>query len=256
MQLIKNWQYGVLGIYNPSSKGSFNNLFNFLSENHLKINGDIAEFGVYKGHSLLSIAYFLKEIGSSKKVYGFDTFSGFPPVFSEEDQFEQFERLFEQGDISEDHYKDIIQNKVFLDKIHDKSFEDNKSNTSSSEAFQNTSLEALQRKIKFLGLDNIVLVPGAFEDTLNDSHGPENIMAAVVDCDLYKSYKTSFEYIWPKLSANGFIHLDEYYSLKFPGARTATLEFLTEINDAKLVVTHDLPEDFQRSYLLKENSIS
>ena len=57
MQLIKNWQYGVLGIYNPSSKGSFNNLFNFLSENHLKINGDIAEFGVYKGHSLLSIAF-------------------------------------------------------------------------------------------------------------------------------------------------------------------------------------------------------
>ena len=56
-----------------------------MKENHNKIDGDIVESGVYKGSSLLAMGLLLKEIGSSKKVYGFDSFSGFPPVFHDYD---------------------------------------------------------------------------------------------------------------------------------------------------------------------------
>ena len=70
MNIYKNWEYGSLGIYNPNSNGSFANLFNYLKKNINDVEGDIVEFGVYKGHSLLSIAYFLKEQGSEKEYMG------------------------------------------------------------------------------------------------------------------------------------------------------------------------------------------
>ena len=69
---------------------------------------------------------------------------------------------------------------------------------------------------------------------MKKSHGIDKVMSAVIDCDLYKSYQDSLNFIWPKLSEGGFIHLDEYYSLKYPGARRATLEFISDKPDAFL----------------------
>ena len=53
--------------------------YNFIKKN-LKIPGDILELGVYRGKSLLTAALILKILGSKKKVYGFDTFQGFPKL--------------------------------------------------------------------------------------------------------------------------------------------------------------------------------
>ena len=54
---------------------------------------------------------------------------------------------------------------------------------------------------------------------MKNSQGIDKVMSAVIDCDLYESYQDSLNFIWYKLSKRGFIHLDEYYSLKYPGAR-------------------------------------
>lgn len=43
-----------------------------------QVPGDIAEFGSYKGHSGWLIARSLEALGSSKQLYLFDTFEGFP----------------------------------------------------------------------------------------------------------------------------------------------------------------------------------
>ena len=59
-RLNKNWHFNLLGIYNFNSYGSFQNLFQFIENNHNKIEGDIVEAGVFRGNSLLSIALFLK----------------------------------------------------------------------------------------------------------------------------------------------------------------------------------------------------
>lgn len=40
--------------------------------------GDIVEAGVFQGHTLLATALLLRELGSDKKVVGFDSFTGFP----------------------------------------------------------------------------------------------------------------------------------------------------------------------------------
>ena len=53
-------------------------ILKIIRENHTEILGDIVEAGVYRGNSLIAIGMLLKELGSSKKIYGFDSFSGFP----------------------------------------------------------------------------------------------------------------------------------------------------------------------------------
>ncbi|MES3106886.1 TylF/MycF/NovP-related O-methyltransferase [Sphingomonas aurantiaca] len=43
------------------------------------LDGCVAEFGMFKGGTTALISRFIEEIGADWKVYGFDTFDGFPP---------------------------------------------------------------------------------------------------------------------------------------------------------------------------------
>jgi hypothetical protein len=192
------------------------------------IEGDIFEFGVYRGNSLLSMALLLKKLNSNKIIYAFDTFSGFPS-YSEFDSVEMFDKLYSDNVISEEHYerhKLLISLKTFLKEQSDVST----SNISSSGDFSENSVEALRNKISLLGLDNIKIVQGDFKNTLPKFFNKKNrkIFSANIDCDLYDGYKTVLPYIWNNLSIGGYVHLDEYYSLKFPGARIACNEFFQE----------------------------
>ena len=122
---------------------------------------------------------------------------------------------------------------------------------SSSGEFEETSLKILNKKIEYLQLENVVLVQGDFSETMKNSQGIDKVMSAVIDCDLYESYQDSLNFIWPKLSKGGFIHLDEYYSLKYPGARRATLEFINDKPDAFLD-EKSLDGDFESWFLTKK----
>ena len=51
------------------------------------------------------------------------------------------------------------------------------------------------------------------------------------------------------------IYLDEYYSLKFPGARIATDEFLNG-KSAQLNMAHQTKGEFERWHVIKEGSYS
>lgn len=82
--------------------------------------GDIAEFGVYKGGTTVFLARVARELGLTATVYGFDTFSGFPPrtspldlYDSEHDEYTTLESVrahcsterirLVQGDIAQTH---------------------------------------------------------------------------------------------------------------------------------------------------------
>ena len=78
------------------------------------------------------------------------------------------------------------------------------------------------------------------------------LMAAILDCDLYESYHTSLNFIWPKLSDNGYIYLDEYYSLKFPGAMIATDEFF-QTKRQKPICHMKEKGDFERWSVIKKS---
>ena len=64
----KDFIYAALGIANsgPNSHSPYRFWFNDFKENHNKRCGDVYEFGVYKGDSLISIALLAKNLNSKK----------------------------------------------------------------------------------------------------------------------------------------------------------------------------------------------
>jgi hypothetical protein len=247
--------YGILGIenHNVNTNTTHRFLFNAIRNNHLTCGGDIFEFGVYKGHSLISIAILLKKLGSDKKVYGFDTFSGFPSKYSEQDRFMNFEKY------NGTHFDEDLVNNAILAKNIKKAISGNDvniSNISTSLNFSDVQLEELEKKIEYLGLDNIELIKGEFKDTVdgffNDYKG--EVFAANVDCDLYDGYVDCLPQLCERLVKNGYIHLDEYYSLKFPGPRLACIDFLSSLDPkTKIALKKNItPKDeFERWYITK-----
>ena len=230
--LNRDWEYNVLGITDPEKAGSLRFYFDFVKSNHSLMEGDILESGVYQGKSLLGMALMLKELGSAKKVYGYDSFSGFPSVYHEKDNFERFDDLYAEGRIGEQYYQDVKKNLEWRSGLSGSEL--SARSISSSGDFSLTSRELVEKKIEILGLDNVVLVDGSFDQTMVNGNGPEKIMCVLMDCDLYQSHVTTFDFIWPRLIEGGLVYLDEYYSLKFPGARIATDEFIQRHKSAEL----------------------
>ncbi|MGI9386303.1 MAG: TylF/MycF/NovP-related O-methyltransferase [Methyloligellaceae bacterium] len=249
MRFYDDWEFNVIGVYNYRKPGPFSAYVDFIRHNHDKLDGDILEAGVFRGSSLLGTAMLLKELGSQKKVYGFDSFAGFPPDDHPNDALERFRDLRDEGRISEEHFRKVEHNLELRQALS--GVTQTAKNISTSADFSGTSLELVEKKIDLLGLDNIVLVPGKFEDAMQAKRpDPEKICAVMMDCDLYQSYMTTFNFVWPRLVPGGMVYLDEYYSLKFPGARLASDEFI-EDKPAMLKAAPARQGDFERWYLLK-----
>ncbi|GAN29252.1 macrocin-O-methyltransferase [Legionella pneumophila] len=248
-RLVEDWEFNVFGVWNYNKVNKLDEYFSYIREFHNSIDGDIVEVGVYRGRSLLATALLLKELGSSKLVYGFDSFSGFPPIYHPADELTEFDRLLSEGLISRDHYEKHVRLKEYRSFL--KGFEVGVATISSSGDFAKNSREELESKIRFLGLDNIILVEGAFSQTMSSTRLPNGIFAALVDCDLYASYKVALPYIWEQLSSGGYVFLDEYFSLKFPGARRATIEFCESKGLEPTMHTRH-PGEFERWYLMKK----
>lgn len=248
LNLYKHWEFNVLGVYDYNRPGKFDGYYQFIRENHDKIAGDICEVGVHRGSSLVATAMLLKELGSDKIVWGFDSFFGFPE-YHKNDELHMFTELFSNGSISKEMFLEAKKNeqyKYFVSKKHV-----TVGNISPCGNFSDTSYEFLLEKIDYLRLDNIRLVRGNFAETMTgEGEGPKQICASLIDCDLYLGYKDSLPYLWERLNDGGYIYLDEYYSLKFAGARIATDEFFANKNEKPQM--HPLIEgDFERWFVTK-----
>jgi len=249
LKLNQDWEFNVLDVYNYKKFGQYQVLFDFVRRNHDKIPGDIVEAGVFRGRSLIAMGMLLKEIGSDKRVFGFDSFSGFPPIYDSKDDLKAFEILYQNKEISNEHWDAVQKNQAWRKIISKCNV--NVSNISSSGDFSSTNLEFVKRKIDLIGLDNIVLVDGPFSETMRQQiTAPEKVMAMLLDCDLYASYLQTLSFFWPRLVSGGVVYLDEYYSLKFPGARIATNEFLRS-HTGHLKMAELGLGDFERWYLVK-----
>ena len=99
----RQYEFNVLNILNYNTDNKVSVYYNWIKEHHAKIEGDIIEAGVYQGKSILSTGLLLTHLKSDKIVYGFDSFSGFPPIFDPKDDLSNFEKLYQQGKISADH---------------------------------------------------------------------------------------------------------------------------------------------------------
>lgn len=247
---VHDWEFNVIELYNYRKPGPFDLYFDYIRLHDKLYDGDVVESGVFRGKTLLAAAMLLKEIGSSKKVYGFDSFSGFPPVIEASDDVATFDELFRVGAITAEHYAAVARNINLRNALA--GGRTTATTISSSGNFANTSRALIEQKIKLLGLDNIVLVEGPFDQTMRDrSAAPAKIFAALFDCDLYKSHLDTFNFVWSRLNKGGLCQLDEYYSLKFPGARIATDEFLRDKDHYLFRAPVPPTDEFERWAVIK-----
>lgn len=249
----KEFIYNSLEIENSGefSSSSYRFWFNDFRENHLKRSGDIYEFGVYRGSSLLAMALLSKRLGSKKHIWGFDSFEGFPR-FSKEDDLKNFT---EENGFTKEQIEDAnLLAKIRLSKnIKKDNLDSSLAKLGKSGLFTNTSYDLLQEKIEHLSLKNITLLKGDFKDTVKEHFSTQNrsIFSANIDCDLYEGYKLCLPIIFKSLELGGIINLDEYYSLKYPGAKIATDEFLTKNSNTLLLKAETRPGEFPRFQIKK-----
>jgi len=228
MRPTKPWMFNVLDVYDyQQNTGSIRDYFSFIRDSVPLLTGDLVEFGVFRGRSLLATALLLDDLNLSRRVWGFDSFAGFPST-GQLDEMSQFERLADEGKLSPSHIDDVRRNCELLDFV---GRSPTPTGASTSGAFEATSEELVRRKIEYLELGGLInLVVGDFTNTVPvmSEGSPETIAGALIDCDLYQGYRTALSFCWPRLEPGGMIFLDEYFSLKFPGPRIATDEFCDE----------------------------
>ena len=115
------------------------------------------------------------------------------------------------------------------------------------------SFENMKKKIERLELDNIKLIKGDFRDTVPKFFNSyeEKIFSVNLDCSLYDGYRITLPFIWKFLSKKGYVHLDEYYSLKFAGPRIACDEFFKKNNITPKKQKKVPNSEFERWYFTK-----
>jgi O-methyltransferase len=173
--------------------GSNINIILALLDRTRDVPGDVAECGVFKGGSLMTIALYLRENGLGKHVYGLDSFQGF------------------DGSVQ----KDLALGGA----------EDGEKRVG---GFGGTSLADVRAKLSGLRLsDTITLVPGYFADTL-ETLPSASFSFVHLDCDIYDSYEQTLEYFYPRTSSGGIILFDEYNDPPWPGCNFAVDQFLAE----------------------------
>ena len=72
---LENWEFGAVGIANPEIS-TLKRYFELIQTTNA-LPGDVAEFGVSRGSSIITTGLLSNEL-NQKTIYGFDTFSGFP----------------------------------------------------------------------------------------------------------------------------------------------------------------------------------
>jgi hypothetical protein len=238
-----------LGIENFSdtSKSRLSHWFNHAKNNHSSLEGDIFEFGVYKGNGVIAMGLLLKILESNKHIYAFDSFKGFPN-YHEKDDLEMFKmnsQIFGKEIIKQSGIcKDIAEWRIGQEATP--------SNISTSGDFSDASKIDLENRIKKFELDNITIIDGNFSDTVPNfmKSFKGEIFSANIDCDLYEGYNETLRPTYERAVKGALIYLDEFYSLKFPGARIAVEEF-SKIEGLNPTLLSSNQNEFERWGILK-----
>jgi len=188
--------------------------FWYMFERVKGVPGDIVECGVSTGHGILYWALLCELTATNRMIYGFDSFSGFPPS-------------------------------IEADKKPDTSFQTQEGDYASPPELVMKVLEDGRVSADF-GVQHIRLVSGFFDKSLQQYNG--SIALLHLDCDLYESYHICLASLYSRVVSGGIIMFDEYEDSDFPGAKRAIDEFFSDKPEKPLVY-----RDFQyvKYYVLK-----
>jgi hypothetical protein len=196
----------------PIGSSNINNLI-CLIEKTRHVPGDIAEAGVYAGHSLIPMAIYVKQQGLNKRLYGFDSFEGLAPSVV--------------GDLALGGTNDEWKRPGNM---------------------SDTSLEQVSAKAKVFGLSNVTLSKGYFDATFRDfTHLRFSFVH--LDCDAYDAYRACLAFFYPRLAIGGIISFDEYNDPPWPGCNKAVDEFLADKPEKLQTIALD---NFVKYYFVKQ----
>jgi len=153
------------------------------------VKGCILEFGIFRGNSFIRFMLFNKIYNFKKKFYGFDTFGEFP------------------------------KGKNYFDNLQRNKF----TKSAGTSSINKLSLNRILKKKK---LTNFTLIKGDVLATLPKFiRENKNLQISLInlDLDLYEPSKIVLESLYPRLSKNGIIILDNYKT--FYGETKAVNEF-------------------------------
>jgi hypothetical protein len=154
------------------------------------LDGAVVECGVGKARTLQMLALLLQEENKGRALWGFDSFEGFPEP-SMEDTSPRNPKKGEWKKMTRSQVYDVLNGLRITTPVH--------------------------------------VTQGYFEDALRDVKVPP-IALLHLDVDLYKSYKTCLEYLFPLVVQGGVVLFDEYRNeaelRKFPGASRAIDEYV------------------------------
>lgn len=166
----------------------------------LPVKGSVIECGVFRGFGLMSwakISTILEPENLTRRIYGFDTFEGFPSIDNKDSS--RFARS-SVGDLcaaSEDELKELI---VQYDRD------------------------------RFLGhIPKVELVKGDITKTVHEfveSHPHLVVSLLFIDCDLFEPTKAALEAFVPRMPKGAILAFDELDNPIWPGETRAVVEAL------------------------------
>jgi len=173
----------------------------------LTVKGSVIECGVFRGAGVMSWALFsdmLEPVNLTRKIYGFDTFSGFPNI-SVKDRNKI--RNPKAGDLQADVYSELQE----LIQTFDKN--------------------------RFLGhIDKIKLVKGDAAETIPEFIKKNKhlvVSLLFLDFDLYEPTKIALQHFVPRMPKGAVIAFDELDNPIWPGETLALLDSIG-INKLKI----------------------
>ncbi len=199
------------------------------------------ECGVYRGTTFFPIYHFMSQVFEAFFAYAIDSFNGFPSdvLLHSNDHFERFESLYNEGRISKYH----------LMCATDRQYDLVNNEHQSRKYFNNCKLLFASRCRDKPEISIIETPFSLLRSNFNDP--PKQFDLVFLDCDLYLSYKQCLSFFKDKTDI--FI-ADEYFSLKYPGARVACDEFVQENSGWKLFGKTETNPYFERWSIKKVSS--
>jgi Macrocin-O-methyltransferase (TylF) len=169
---------------------------------NLEVHGSVVECGVFAGGGLMTWAQcssILEPYNHTRRVIGFDTFSGFPRTHEKDTSTGTSEYLHEGAFDTE---TEIVQELNHLASIHDR----------------NRPLGHIP-KIELVQGDSCETIPQYLQ--LN----PHLLISLLyLDFDLYEPTKAALQHLLPRVVRGGLVGFDELNSAHFPGETMAFIE--------------------------------
>jgi len=192
------------------------------------INGSIVECGVWKGGCCMWMMLCQKKYNMYREFYLYDTFDGMTFPASN---------------------KDHPYAKELYNKIQSGEYKRDYDNWHGEKKWAYAPIDLVKNNINKINYDTskIKYVIGDINCTLDNIY-PSSISILRLDTDWYDSTKKELDVLFPLVSKNGYIIVDDYNAWK--GARDATDEFLINNKDKVTIIDSKYTGDI---FVMKKN---